>query len=108
MDVYSIYVVQYMDDVVREVNAVTLGKLAELLRANSGRINQLLFADDTALVADLEEKLLLLLFLSPDPSDREVVFWWVSFVEYAKEESWEWMSVRVKIWGGRGIFSHLD
>ena len=36
-----------------------LGKWPELLSANGGRfeINQLLFADDTALVADLEEKL---------------------------------------------------
>ena len=36
-----------------------LGKGLELLSANDGRfeINQLLFADDTALVADSEEKL---------------------------------------------------
>ena len=36
-----------------------LGKELELLSANGGRfeINQLLFADDTALVADSEEKL---------------------------------------------------
>ena len=36
-----------------------LGKGLELLRANSDRfeINQLLFADDTALVADSEENL---------------------------------------------------
>ena len=52
-----------------------LGKGLELLSANGGRfeINQLLFADDTALVADSEEKLCRL----------------VSLVEYAKEESWE-------------------
>ena len=39
-----------------------LGKGLELLSANDGRfeINQLLFADDTALVADLEEKLCIL------------------------------------------------
>ena len=39
---------------------------AGTLRANGGRfeINQLLFADDTALVADSEEKLLSLLLLS--------------------------------------------
>ena len=44
----------YMDGVVREVNVRVLGKGLELLSANSGRfeINQLLFADDTALVAD--------------------------------------------------------
>ena len=49
----------YMDGVVREVNVRVLGKGLELLSANGGRfeINQLLFADDTALVADLEEKL---------------------------------------------------
>ena len=44
---------------VREVNVRVLGKGLELLSANGGRfdINQLLFADDTVLVADLEEKL---------------------------------------------------
>ena len=48
-----------MDDVVREVNVRVLGKELELLSANGGRfeINQLLFANDTALVADSEEKL---------------------------------------------------
>ena len=49
----------YMSGVVREVNVRVLGKGLELLSANGGRfeINQLLFADDTALVADSEEKL---------------------------------------------------
>ena len=49
----------YMDRVVREVNVRVLGKRLELLSANGGRfeINQLLFADDAALVADSEEKL---------------------------------------------------
>ena len=44
---------------VREVNVRMLGKGLELLFVNGGRfeINQLLFADDTALVADSEEKL---------------------------------------------------
>ena len=44
----------YMDGVVR-----VLGKGLELPSANGGRfeIKQLLFADDTALVADSEEKL---------------------------------------------------
>ena len=53
----------YMDGVVLEVNVRVLGKGLELLSANGGRfeINQLLFADDTALVADLEEKLCRLL-----------------------------------------------
>ena len=48
-----------MDGVVREVNVRVLGKGLKLLSANGGRfeISQLLFADDTALVADLEEKL---------------------------------------------------
>ena len=49
----------HMDGVVRGVNVRVLGKGLELLSANGGRfeINQLLFADDTALVADSEEKL---------------------------------------------------
>ena len=44
----------YMDGVVREVNVRVLGKGLDLLSANDGRfeINQLLFADDTAFVAD--------------------------------------------------------
>ena len=48
-----------MDGVVREVNVRVLGKGLELLSANGGRfeINQLLFADDTALAADSEMKL---------------------------------------------------
>ena len=47
-----------MDGVVREVNVRVLGKGLELLSANGGRfeINQLLFADDTALVTDSEDK----------------------------------------------------
>ena len=49
----------YMAGVVREVNDRVLGKRQELLSVNGGRfkINQLLFADDTALVADADEKL---------------------------------------------------
>ena len=49
----------HMDGVVREVNVWVLGKGLEQLSANGGRfeINQMLFADDTALVADSEEKL---------------------------------------------------
>ena len=48
-----------MDGVVREVNFRALGKWLELVSAKGGRfeINQLLFAIDTALVADSEEKL---------------------------------------------------
>ena len=44
---------------VRKVNAKVLEKGLELLSVNGGRfeINQLLFADDAALVADSEEKL---------------------------------------------------
>ena len=44
----------YMDLVVREVNVRVLRKGFELLSANGSRfeIHQLLFADDTALVAD--------------------------------------------------------
>ena len=46
-----------MDGVVREVNVRVLGKGLELLSANGGRfeINQLLFANDTALLADSEK-----------------------------------------------------
>ena len=49
----------YMDGVVREVAARVLGKGLELLSVNDGKfeMNQLLFADDTALVADSEQKL---------------------------------------------------
>ena len=48
-----------MDGVVREVNVRVLGKWLELLSPNGARfeINQLLFAHDTALVTDSEEKL---------------------------------------------------
>ena len=51
-----------MDGVVREVNVRVLGKGQDLLSAYGGRfaINQLLFADGIALVADSEEKLCLL------------------------------------------------
>ena len=43
-----------MDGVVREVNVRVFGKGLELLSANDGRfeIIQLLFADDTVLLAD--------------------------------------------------------
>ena len=48
-----------MAGVVQEVNVRLLGKGSELLSANGGRfeINQLLFVDDTALMADSEQKL---------------------------------------------------
>ena len=48
-----------MDGVVRDVNVRVLRKGLEMLNANGGRfeINQLMFADDTALVADSEDKL---------------------------------------------------
>ena len=47
----------YMDGVVRQVNVRVLGKGLELLSVNGGKFetNQLLFADDTALVADSEK-----------------------------------------------------
>ena len=49
----------YMDGVVREVGARVLGNRLQLPIVNGGEfeINQLLFTDDTALVADSEEKL---------------------------------------------------
>ena len=49
----------YIDGVVREVNARVLGRGLKLLDGNENNweINQLLFADDTVVVADSEEKL---------------------------------------------------
>jgi len=49
----------FMDGVVKEVNARVMSRGAELLEGNgvSWQVSQLLFADDTALVADSEEKL---------------------------------------------------
>ena len=49
----------YMDGVVREVNVRVHWEGLELQSAKGGRfeINQLLFADDSALVADSEDKL---------------------------------------------------
>ena len=48
-----------MDGMVREVNVRVLGKGLELLSVNGGKfeIKQLLFADDTTVVADSEKKL---------------------------------------------------
>ena len=48
-----------MVGVLRKVNALVLGKELELLRVNGGKfaINQLLFTDDTAIVADSEKKM---------------------------------------------------
>ena len=55
---FNIYIYIYMDCVVRMVNVWVLGKGLELLSVNGGRfeIKQLLIADDTALVADSEER----------------------------------------------------
>ena len=52
----------YKDGVVRNLNARVLGKGLEMRSVNGGRfeINQMLFADDTALVAESEEKLCIL------------------------------------------------
>ena len=49
----------YMDGVVREGNVRMFGEGKKLLRVNGGsfELNKLLFADDTALVADSKEKL---------------------------------------------------
>ena len=54
---FKIYI--YVDGVVREGNVIVLERGLELLSANGSRfeINPLLFADDTPLVADSEEKL---------------------------------------------------
>lgn len=49
----------YMDGVVREVNARVMGRGVELVEEDGRRweLSQLLFADDTVLMADSEEKL---------------------------------------------------
>ena len=49
----------YMDGVVHEVNVRVLGEGLKLASANGGRfeVNQLLFTEDTAQVADSEKKL---------------------------------------------------
>ena len=49
----------YMDGEVRDVNVTVLGKWLKLLSNNGSRfeINRLLFGDDSALVAESEEKL---------------------------------------------------
>ena len=49
----------YIDGVVREVNARVLGRGLKLIDRNENEweMNQLLFADDTVVVADSEEKL---------------------------------------------------
>ena len=49
----------YIDDVVKEVNARVIGKRFELLFSKDERfeINKLLFAYDTAIELDSEEKL---------------------------------------------------
>ena len=59
MDLVACLIYIYMDLVVREVNVRVLEKGLELLSANRDRIeiNQLLFADDTAIMADSDEKL---------------------------------------------------
>ena len=50
---------EYINGVVREMNLGCLKQGLKILSANGGRfeINQLLFADDTALVADSVKKL---------------------------------------------------
>ena len=47
-----------MDGVGKKVNARILGRSLSLVNSDNGewKINQLLFADDTAVVADSEEK----------------------------------------------------
>ena len=48
----------YNDGVVREVNALVLGRGLKLADGNDNRweLNQLLFADDTVVVVDCERK----------------------------------------------------
>ena len=49
----------YIDEMVREVNARVLGRGLKLVYRNDNEweLNQLLFADDTAVMADSERKL---------------------------------------------------
>ena len=49
----------YIDGVIREVNARVLGRGLKLVDGNDNEweLNQLLFADDTVVVADSERKL---------------------------------------------------
>ena len=49
----------YIDGVVREVNALVLGKGLKLVDGNDNEweLNQLLFVDDTVVVTDSEKKL---------------------------------------------------
>ena len=62
----------YIDGAVREGNVRGLGKGLELLSANGGsfEINQLLFTDDTALVADSEEKFCRVVIVFASVCDR--------------------------------------
>ena len=85
----------FVDGVVWELNVRVLGNGLELLSVNEGRfeINQLLFADDTALVVDTR---------------RSCVDWYVSLVKYVKGESWEWMWVRMKLWGAPGMVMGIE
>ena len=53
----EVSVVEYMDGVVREVNAWVFGRGLELLPVMVEGLNPLLFVDDTALVAKSEKKL---------------------------------------------------
>ena len=81
----------FVDCVVREVRWV-LGKRLELLRANGGwfEINQLFFfADYTVLVAEFQI--------------RSCVDRYVMLVEFTKTDRWDWMWVRVKLWGERSM-----
>jgi hypothetical protein len=63
----------YIDGVVKEVSARMLGRGLELVDefGRTYEVNQLLFADDTALVADFEEKLCRLV----NEFDRECNRW---------------------------------
>ena len=51
--------IRFMDGVVREVNARVFGRGLKLVDGNENEweLNQLLFADDTVVVADSERKL---------------------------------------------------
>ena len=89
--------IQYMDGVVREVNA---REWAETAECECGRfeINQLLFADDAALVADSEEKLCKQASKFGRVGVRRKVRWNVGnskVMRYSRYVNWSRMYVRL-------------
>ena len=82
----------YMDCVVREVNARVLEKGQDLQSVNCDmlEINQLLFADDTAVVADSVEKLCRLVSEFGSVCERRKMRVNVGKSKVTKLEVWKW------------------